>query len=239
MSDPPRETTAAGADGTDGGPHQTVAPKPRDRIFLMQSGPERLACSLWNAMRLVLFRFTPAWANAWRMFVLRRFGATIGRNVFIHPSVRIDFPWNLTIESDVHVEHGVILNCMGAIQIASGTRISQYSHLCAGTHAYEQRDMPIIRTPIRIGRDVWIAADAFVGPGVTVEDGSLLAARSSAFNRLPAGQICIGEPARPRRPRFGHGEAGDSPSPQQPASSPSPSSSTDGPDDRPGPPAGG
>lgn len=184
------------------GPQQTVAPRPRDRIFLVQSKREHVACALWNFVRLFFFRFNPESLNALRLFVLRRFGASVGENVFIHPTVLIDFPWNLTIESDVYIEHKVILNAMGAIHVGSGTRISQYAHLCAGTHDYRQRDMPIVRSPIHVGRNVWIAADSFVGPGVTVGDGALLAARSSAFGELPADRICIGEPARPQRPRF-------------------------------------
>ena len=61
--------------------------------------------------------------------------------------------------------------------------------------------MSIMPAPIVVGEDVWIAADAFVGPGVTLGDGVVLAARSSAFHDLPEGMVCIGEPARPRRPR--------------------------------------
>ena len=62
--------------------------------------------------------------------------------------------------------------------------------------------MKIVRRAITIGCNVWIAADAFVGPGVTLGDDCLLAARSSAFHDLPAGQVCIGEPAKPRRARY-------------------------------------
>ena len=98
------------------------------------------------------------------------------------------------------IGHGAIVNCMGKIAIGRGTRISRYAHLCAGTHDYTSRDMRLLRGPITIGRHVWIAADAFVGPGVTIGDGVLLAARSSAFRDLPPGQICIGEPALPHRP---------------------------------------
>jgi putative colanic acid biosynthesis acetyltransferase WcaF len=97
------------------------------------------------------------------------------------------------------VAHKVIINCMGRVRIGAGTLISQYAHLCAGTHDYRRRDMRIVSCPITIGSGVWIAADAFVGPDVTIGDRSLLAARSSAFSDLPAGQVCLGEPAKPYR----------------------------------------
>ena len=133
--------------------------------------------------------------------LLRCFGARVGRRSIVFPSVRIQFPWNVTIGEQCVIEASVIVNAMGKILIGDLTHISQYAHLCAGTHDYENPTMPIVRKDVTIGKDVWIAADAFVGPGVTIGDGSLLAARSSAFGHLPGGMVCIGEPARPVKPR--------------------------------------
>jgi putative colanic acid biosynthesis acetyltransferase WcaF len=101
----------------------------------------------------------------------------------------------------VHIDRKVILDCTGTITIGEATRISPFAHLCAVTYDYTSVQMPVVTAPITIGRDVWIANDAFVGPGVTVGDGAVLAARSSAFSDLPTGQVCMGEPARPRHPR--------------------------------------
>ncbi len=181
---------------------QTEVPPPNRRVFLPQSFGERLLCAVWFFAWAMLFRPTPVSWGGWRRFLLRRFGASVGSGSLLHPSIRIDFPWNLAIGDNVLIEHQVILNCMGEIVLQDGCRISQYAHLCAGTHVYEDRRMPIVRAPIAIGRGVWIAADAFVGPGVSIGDGSLLAARSSAFGNLPEGQVCIGEPARPYKRRF-------------------------------------
>lgn len=172
----------------------------RQRQFLRLSRTERFKSFVWSIVRLTLFRWSPPLLNIWRRFLLRMFGCKIHDSVTIAPSTRIDFPWNLTIAQNVVIAHCVIINCMGKITIDKGTLISQYAHLCAGTHDYTQRDMKILRCPIYIGKNVWIAADAFVGPDVTIADGSLLAARSSAFHDLPAGQVCIGEPAEPTRP---------------------------------------
>ncbi len=134
--------------------------------------------------------------------LLRIFGATIGTDVRIESSVVIDFPWNLRIGDSTIITRGVILNCMGLIKIGSRVRISQYAHLCAGTHRYERHDMLIERSPISISDEVWIAADSFVGPGVTIGQGSVLAARASAFGNLKPGFVYLGEPARPYKPRL-------------------------------------
>lgn len=172
----------------------------RKRQFLRLSRTERFKSFVWSIVRLTLFRWSPPPLNGWRRFLLRLFGCKLHNSVTIAPSTSIEFPWNLNIAQNVVIAHCVIINCMGKITIDQDTLISQYAHLCAGTHDYTQRDMNILRCPINIGKNVWIAADAFVGPNVTIADGSLLAARSSAFHDLPPGQVCMGEPAKPIRP---------------------------------------
>lgn len=172
----------------------------KQRQFLTLTRSEKFKAFAWSIVRFTFYRWSPPPLNSWRRFLLRLFGCKIHSSVIIAPSTRIEFPWNLSIAQDVVIAHCVIINCMGKIKIDKGTLISQYAHLCAGTHDYTKRDMKILRSPINIGKNVWIAADAFVGPNVTIADGTLLAARSSAFHDLPAGQVCIGEPAQPTRP---------------------------------------
>ncbi len=179
----------------------------RQRVFLRQTVGERVLTILWAVVRFSCFRFSPPFANRWRVMLLNLFGASVHASARIAPSAQVDFPWNLIVEPHVTICHEVIINCMGTVRIGEYSRISQYSHICAGTHDYQRRDMSIVRSPITIGKSVWIAADAFVGPDVTIGDGCMLAARSSAFGDLPANQICLGEPAVPHRQRF-TGESG-------------------------------
>jgi putative colanic acid biosynthesis acetyltransferase WcaF len=176
--------------------------RPRDRIFLPQTFGERVKSFWWSIVRSTMFRWSPPAFNFWRVLLLQAFGARIKGRVVVAPSVRIEFPWNLTLGSNVVLCDHVIVNCMGRVEIGSGTRVSQYSHIISGTHDYTSQDMRIVRRPITIGTNVWIAADAFVGPGVCVGDGCLLAARSSAFRDLPPDQVCMGEPARASHARF-------------------------------------
>jgi putative colanic acid biosynthesis acetyltransferase WcaF len=201
MKQEPAQPDHASLDGMDA-PPMTHVPAPRDRIFLPQSFNERVKVFWWSVVRLFLFRPSLQSMHGWRVVLLRLFGAKIQGPVHIDPTARIEFPWNLRLEKGVFIAHQVIINCMGEVLIGEGSLISQYSHIISGTHDYTSRDMRIERRPIRIGKEVWIAADAFVGPGVTIGDGCVLAARSSAFRNLPPGQVCMGEPARPTHARF-------------------------------------
>jgi putative colanic acid biosynthesis acetyltransferase WcaF len=175
---------------------QTVVAAPRRRIFRAQSRKEKVASFLWRLVRVTLFRWSPAGANAWRVLLLRCFGGRIGRSVSIHPTARINFPWNLTVGGHAHLLHEVVIDSQARVTIGDGSRISQFSHLCTATHSYNQRTMPIVGQPIVIGKGCWLAADVFVGSGVTVGDGSVLGARCSVFRDVPAGVVVAGTPAR-------------------------------------------
>jgi putative colanic acid biosynthesis acetyltransferase WcaF len=87
------------------------------------------------------------------------------------------------------------------VTIGERVSISQYAHICAGTHDFTRPDMPLIRPPITIEDDVWIATEAFVGPNVTVGRSAILGARGCAFRDLEGGMIHGGNPARALRPR--------------------------------------
>ncbi len=190
MSPEPAETSAA----------VTTVAAPGDRMFLPQSAAERRRIFWWRWARGVLFLWSPPSWHGWRRALLRGFGARVDDSFTIEPTARVDFPWNLRAQRGVRVARGAILHCLGEITLGEGAFIGPYAHLCAATHDHRRPDMLILRRPITIGRNAWIAADAFVGPGVTVGDGCILAERSSAFRDLPAGSVCSGEPAREQHP---------------------------------------
>lgn len=155
----------------------------------------------WWIVQATLFGCSPQFMYGWRRFLLRMFGAKIGKRVIIRPTVRVTFPWNLEIGDDVWVGDEVRLYTLGFISIGHDAVVSQRSYLCTGTHDYSKVTFDIYALPIFIGSEVWIATDVFVGPGVSVGRGAVVGARSSVFQNLPEKMICIGAPAKPFRPR--------------------------------------
>lgn len=91
--------------------------------------------------------------------------------------------------------------CVDKIRIGAHTTVSQYSFLCTASHDYESPGMPLVSAPITLGDRVWITADVFVGPGVTIGDGAVVTARSSVFSDIPSWMVARGNPARPVRAR--------------------------------------
>jgi putative colanic acid biosynthesis acetyltransferase WcaF len=162
---------------------------------------QKLLRVAWSLAVLVLFR--PSFHNwyGFRAALLRAFGAKVGRNVRIRRTVRIEIPWNVELADDVSIGDEAILYSLGPIRIGRRSFVSQYAHLCAGSHDHTRLDYPLLREPITIGEDCWIAADAFVAMGVTVGDRAVLGARASAFADLPPDMIAVGNPAKPIKRR--------------------------------------
>jgi putative colanic acid biosynthesis acetyltransferase WcaF len=153
--------------------------------------------TLWSFAWATLFRLSPRPLYRWRNWLLRRFGAKIHATARIRPSVTIEIPWKLSIGANSSVGDHAILYCLALVTIGDRVTVSQYAHLCAGTHDHTQRSMPLVPRPIVLEDDVWIAADVFVGPGATVGAGTIVGARSGVFKDLPAWKVCLGTPARP------------------------------------------
>ena len=162
---------------------------------------QNVARALWMLTTKLLFR--PSFHNwyGFRNLLLRLFGAKIGQHVRIRPTARIEIPWNLDIGDYSVIGDDAIIYSLGKITIGRRVVVSQYAHLCAGTHDFRYRSFPLLKPPITLGDDSWIAADAFVGPGVLIGAGTVLGARSSAFHDLPEYQICVGHPAKAIKPR--------------------------------------
>jgi putative colanic acid biosynthesis acetyltransferase WcaF len=160
------------------------------------SRKELLGRALWETLRGPLFGWTPRPLWGWRRMVLRTFGAQIGREVHVHPTVRIAVPWNIAIDDHSAVGDRAILYSLGPIRIGARVTISQGAHICAGTHDWRAPDMPLLKPAITVGDDVWLCADCFVGPGVTVGADAIVGARAVAMRDVAPGTIVAGNPAR-------------------------------------------
>jgi putative colanic acid biosynthesis acetyltransferase WcaF len=151
---------------------------------------------MWELVRFPLFALSPRQFWAWRRMLLRVFGATIGQQVHIYPSVKIAVPWNVAIGDYAAIGEGAILYSLGEISVGERATISQYAHLCAGTHDYRDPSMPLVRASISVGAGAWICADAFIGPGVTVGNRAIVGARAVAMRNVAECVVVVGNPAR-------------------------------------------
>lgn len=105
-------------------------------------------------------------------------------------------PWNL--EMDEYACLAPQVDCYNAAKIIIGahTTISQKAYLCAATHDIYKSHYPLITSPIIINDQAWVAADAFIGPGVTIGEGAVVGARASVFKDVEPWTVVGGNPAK-------------------------------------------
>lgn len=132
----------------------------------------------------------------WRSALLRLFGARIGRKVQIHPRARIFIPWNLEVGDWSAIGFDAMIYNLGPLKIGSKVTISQRAHLCGGSHDFRDPAMRLTKNPITIADQVWICADAYVGPDVVLGEGAVLAARAVVVKDVEPWTIVGGNPAR-------------------------------------------
>jgi putative colanic acid biosynthesis acetyltransferase WcaF len=162
-------------------------------VFSLANRARRL---LWSLACLVLFRFSPPPLFGWRAWILRAFGARIGRNTFIYPSVKIWAPWLLQVDDLATLGPGVEVYNPGGARLEHHAVVSQGAFLCGGTHDFNDPQFPMTWQPVRVGAFAWIAARAVVLPGVIVGAGAVLGAAAVASRPLETWKVYAGNPAR-------------------------------------------
>lgn len=155
----------------------------------------------WAFTWTVLGAWTPAPFHRWRAWLLRLFGARLAANARVHGSATIWYPPNLVMEDNTLIGPRVICYTVAPVCIGANAIISQGAHLCTGTHRIDDPGFQLEARPITIGANAWVAAEAFVGPGVELGEGAVLGARGVTFKDLPAWTVHAGNPARLIRER--------------------------------------
>lgn len=156
---------------------------------------------LWWMVQSTIFGLSPQFMYGLRRFILRLFGAKIGKNVLIRPSARVTYPWKVSIGDRAWVGDDAVLYSLGEITIGADSVVSQKCYVCAAGHDYSKSGFDICATKVVIGKEVWIAADVFVAPGVEIGDGAVIGARSNVFGAIPPYMVCYGNPAKPVKKR--------------------------------------
>lgn len=157
--------------------------------------------AIWNIIDILLFKTSPRPFHKWRAGILSLFGAKIGLNCHVYPSARIWAPWNLIMQDHACIGDDCRIYNQAPITIGKKSVVSQNVHLCTGTHDYTHKGFPLEAYPIHIGPKSWIAADCFVGPNVTIGEGTVVGARSVVLKNLPEWHVCAGHPCVPKKPR--------------------------------------
>ena len=159
------------------------------------SKKNKLRRMLWNITWAILCSWTPNLMHAWRIMVLRMFGAKIGKQNFIYPDCKIWAPWLLETENTATIGPRVEVYNPGGFYLGHHAILSQDAYICGATHDYNSANFTYLKRRIVIEPYVWICAKAVVLPGVCCGEGSVLAAAAIATRDLDNWSVYAGNPA--------------------------------------------
>ena len=151
--------------------------------------------ALWMLIRFCFFQSHLPLPSKFRTFLLSLFGAKVGKGLVIRAGLNITFPWRLSVGDHVWIGEGVTILNLAPVAIESSVCISQKAFLCTGSHDYRSPGFALRADPILIRSGSWIAAQAFVGPGVEIGAGAVVSAGSVVMENVPARTLVRGNPA--------------------------------------------
>ena len=155
----------------------------------------RLARLAWNVAAVLLFRTSPRPMHAWRAFLLRCFGAELGKGVHVYPRAKVWAPWNLHCADYAGIGDGAEIYNPAPMRFGEFCVISQDSFVCGATHDYNDPEFPLLAFEMSVGARAWICARACVAPGVQVGEGAVLGLASVATRDLEPWTVYGGAPA--------------------------------------------
>ena len=99
------------------------------------------------------------------------------------------------------------VNCYLDIEFGATTIVADWVYICDFDHVFADvtrpiKDQGIAKSPVRIGRDVWVGTKASVLRGTTVGQGSVIAAHCVVNADVPAYSVAGGVPVRVLRNRL-------------------------------------
>ena len=166
------------------------------------SREQQISILLWQWCWIFFCAWTPKPFNAWRIFVLKQFGAKIHGKPFVHQKARIQIPWNLTLHDRACLGDGANAYSLGEIEIHEHATIAQEAYLCTGSHAFQKRNMNLITAKITIEAHAFVGARAFIMPGLTIGREAVIGAVSVVTKNVSPNTIFAGNPARQIGVRF-------------------------------------
>ena len=154
--------------------------------------------ALWWVVRSLFFAPWFPVPSALKVLALRAFGASVGRGVVIRSRVNVTFPWRLTLGDHVWIGDEVMILSLAPVTISSHVCISQRAFLCTGSHRFDRDSFDLVTKPIVIGEGCWVAANAFIAPGVTLGAGTRCAAGAVVLKSTGPNELLAGNPAQPK-----------------------------------------
>ena len=157
--------------------------------------------AIWYFTNQLIFNHGLLPLSFLKVFILKVFGARVGKGVNIKPSVNIKYPWLLEIGDHVWIGEQVWIDNLAKVVIGDNVCLSQGAMLLTGNHNYKKPGFDLLTGAINVEDGVWIGAKSTVCPGVTCRSHSVLSVNSVAVTDLDSYGIYQGNPAKKAKER--------------------------------------
>jgi putative colanic acid biosynthesis acetyltransferase WcaF len=168
----------------------------------LDRGASKLKEICWYLIKIGFFQSSLPFPSSIKVWLLKVFGAKVGKGIVIKPRINIHMPWKLEIGDDVWIGEEVFILNFEKVRIGSNVSVSQRAFLCCGNHDFRIPSMPYRNAPITLEDGCWVGAACFVGPGVTIGLDSVVSAGSIVVSSLPSNGIYSGNPVKLKKQRW-------------------------------------
>ena len=150
---------------------------------------------VWYIVNSLFFINSLNGSSGLKKFLLKLFGAKIGKGVVLKPGINIKYPWKLTIGDYSWIGERVWIDCLDSVVIGANCCISQGALLLSGNHDYTKPTFDLMIASIVLEDGVWIGAEAIVTGETICGTHSVLSVKSVASSNLEPYGIYRGNPA--------------------------------------------
>lgn len=154
----------------------------------------KIKLQLWRCVDALFFKTSLNLFSCWRVFLLRLFGAKVGKGCYISPRCTIFIPWNIEIGNFVSIDDYAYIKPRTKIVIGDYVSIANFVHIIPGGHDVRTRNLASDLLPVHIGNGAFIGADSYIGKGVSIGQMAVIGARSFVLKDIPENSIAFGSP---------------------------------------------
>lgn len=144
----------------------------------------------------------PTGLGVWmRAFFMPYFLQRLGTDTKLQSGMRVTNPEKISIGSHCNFAQGVFITGGGGVCIGDWVGFGPDVKVWSVTHRFDDAERPWLlqgweKKAVVIEDDVWLGANAFVMPGVTIGKGAIISAGAIVNKSIPPYALVAGNPGR-------------------------------------------
>ena len=146
---------------------------------------------LWRICEVLLFRTSIKFMKGWRNWLLRCFGAHIGKGCYVSNRAILVQPWNITLGDCVNIDDYVFIKASAEVRIGDHVQIANYVKIVPGGHDVRSNDFRFISKPITIGNGAFLGFGCFIGPGVKIGQMAVIGSNARIYKSVDENTIIV------------------------------------------------